>query len=317
NTIINQKDGSVNGKAENSVRDRIAKEQAATKAAAERETTEGMAATTDKDEPYEGWEPVTSPTNTDVDISQYKEEDMPDDIPMPTENAAPASLEDVLELEKQKSEDAPPPTYADKPKSRFERSSLPTHKDAPLKPKPEDENHGITGYDQAHGDTSNEIYNEKVLKSERSAIDRIGKAFNIPASLLKSEVLPIVSRITEDAIRNGYINGNDLILLYETAYRNGGVSTMENYNARSGLRTELRSTRIYVSPEVRADFADYEEFRQSNWGKLRLSTKDGSSVDAVYAELAERYPDMFDKDIINPADQLRIIAGVYEKNITI
>ncbi|MEG0258158.1 MAG: hypothetical protein RR632_07635, partial [Christensenella sp.] len=34
------------------------------------------------------------------------------------------------------------------------------HKDAPLKPKPEDENHGITGYDQAHGDTSNEIYNE-------------------------------------------------------------------------------------------------------------------------------------------------------------
>ncbi|MEG0703575.1 MAG: hypothetical protein RR449_08385, partial [Christensenella sp.] len=315
NTIINQKDGSVNGKAENSVRDRIAKEQAATKAAAERESAEHMAAITDKDEPYEGWEPVMSPTNTDVDISQYKEEDMPDDVPMPTENAAPASLEDVLELEKQKLEDAPPPTYADKPKSRFERSYPPKPKDAPLKPKPEDENHGVIGYDQAHGDTSNEIYNEKVLKSERSAIDRIGKAFNIPASLLKSEILPIVSRITEDAIRNGYINGNDLILLYETAYRNGGVSTMENYNARSGLRAELRSTRIYVSPDVRADFADYEEFRKSNWGKLRLSTKDGSSVDTVYAELAERYPDMFDKDITNPADQLRMIAGVYKKTL--
>ncbi|MEG0785423.1 MAG: hypothetical protein RR389_08375, partial [Christensenella sp.] len=223
------------------------------------------------------------------------------DVPSPTDADAPPR------------KNPPIPTESDTPAAVMEYVPKPWGKDAPPKPDSENENHGIIGYDQAHGDTSNEIYNEKVLKSERSAIGSIGKAFNIPASLLKSEILPIVSRITEDAIRNGYINGNDLILLYETAYRNGGVSTMENYNARSGLRTELRSTRIYVSPDVRADFADYEEFRQSTWGKLRLSTKDGSSVDVVYAELAERYPDMFDKDIINPADQLRMIAGVYKK----
>ncbi|MEG1656093.1 MAG: hypothetical protein RR292_01280, partial [Christensenellaceae bacterium] len=75
--------------------------------------------------------------------------------------------------------DAPPrknppiPTESDTPAAVMEYVPKPWGKDAPPKPDSENENHGIIGYDQAHGDTSNEIYNEKVLKSERSAIGSI------------------------------------------------------------------------------------------------------------------------------------------------
>ena len=81
------------------------------------------------------------------------------------------------------------------------------------------------------------------------------------------------------------------------------------------IKKDLKSMKLYVSDEVKADFGrgaedGYTKFLRSNFGRLRI-VKDitqGVPVDSAYMELSDLYPSYFPDDIINPADQLRKIA---------
>lgn len=82
------------------------------------------------------------------------------------------------------------------------------------------------------------------------------------------------------------------------------------YEEYSELRKELRTRGISIAPEYRADLdGGYAETRKRMMGKLKL-TENGASVDQVYDDLSQRYPELFPEDIYNPADQMNRIIDV-------
>ncbi len=71
----------------------------------------------------------------------------------------------------------------------------------------------------------------------------------------------------------------------------------------------LRGYKIYVSPSIKGDIADYTHFMRKNFGKIIFS-KEGLPVDTAYMELSARYPNFFPSDIVNPSDQLQQMSAV-------
>ncbi len=73
------------------------------------------------------------------------------------------------------------------------------------------------------------------------------------------------------------------------------------------VKNEIKKYRINPSETVVKDIPDFNDFRKSNFGKITFS-KDGSSVDTVYQELCEEYPQYFDRDIYSEAEMLYRIS---------
>lgn len=72
------------------------------------------------------------------------------------------------------------------------------------------------------------------------------------------------------------------------------------------IQRELGGQRMTLDKRFRGELRSvggYNELVRKNIGRLELS-EDGPSVSRVYEFMAEKYPDMFPDDIINPANQL-------------
>lgn len=89
-------------------------------------------------------------------------------------------------------------------------------------------------------------------------------------------------------------------MLAEDALRESAEMDMELYNEYADLRKELRTSTLYVNKKTLNDLAAqdirYNELRQANFGRVKLSQKDGESIDTKYAEWAERFPELFKAD---------------------
>lgn len=89
-------------------------------------------------------------------------------------------------------------------------------------------------------------------------------------------------------------------MLAEDALRESTEMDMELYNEYADLRKELRTSTLRVGRETVNDLLAqdirYNELRQANFGRVKLSQKDGESIDTKYAEWAERFPELFKAD---------------------
>lgn len=86
------------------------------------------------------------------------------------------------------------------------------------------------------------------------------------------------------------------------------VNTNTLYDQYSELRNYLRTTKLDTS-SVKADIADYNDWRKSNMGSLKLGN-DGMQIDTAYQELSGMYPEFFPANIENPSDQLIRIGEI-------
>ncbi len=77
------------------------------------------------------------------------------------------------------------------------------------------------------------------------------------------------------------------------------------------LRDLMRTTKISISEEDAANIPDFKDWKKSQFGRLRIA-KDGMAVDTFYQVLTEKYPELFDRSISHPADQLQAMADVRE-----
>lgn len=86
----------------------------------------------------------------------------------------------------------------------------------------------------------------------------------------------------------------------------------ENYTAYgSDVLKDLRTTKIYVPEDVRKSITDYNAFRKSVFGTLRLSTDSSAMpIDAYYGELNSRWKWLFPEEVTNQADMLVKMADV-------
>ena len=103
-------------------------------------------------------------------------------------------------------------------------------------------------------------------------------------------------------------------LFNEIKARFGEKAWKERNESIADVKQALRNTRLYVSPTIKSDIADYSDFMRRNFGKIRFA-KDGLPVDTAYMELSAEYPDYFPADITNATDQLLKMTEIANMDI--
>ena len=69
------------------------------------------------------------------------------------------------------------------------------------------------------------------------------------------------------------------------------------------VKKKVRSAKIKITDDVKSQITDYEYFRKSNFGKLKLG-KDGTYIDVLWQELSDMYPYYFDSEVTTESDML-------------
>lgn len=149
--------------------------------------------------------------------------------------------------------------------------------------------------------------------NERKTAEKIAQAMDIPKQAKKDRLLPAIRKMTEEIGETGKISQETADAAFEEAYQSGLVVLDDFFKTYKGLRDELRTTRLQISPQDRADIPDFEDFRKSNMGRLQIVSENGIPVDTKYQELRQRYPELFPEDITHPGAQLEAIADVRNK----
>lgn len=118
----------------------------------------------------------------------------------------------------------------------------------------------------------------------------------------------LLKGIIQDYSTGKIATGNDL---YNAIADQFGVQTYEVRNEElMEVKKALRETPIRVPDTVKDGMKGYFEFRQRNFGKLKIGNK-GLEIDDAYMALNEKiHPGYFPADIINPEDQLYHMAEV-------
>lgn len=165
----------------------------------------------------------------------------------------------------------------------------------------------------------------KVLdeKSVRPAMNELVKSI-LQASEQGRGVKKTDNKMVNDCVANAkkiftaYKNSDTELMI--TTSLNAAESMVESlkfiddsmYVYYKDLRDYLKNTPIRVSDTIKSDIADYSAWRKSKFGKIRISDV-GIPVDDVYTELCEKFPEMFDRELSNPTDQLLRMGEAIEE----
>nr|MBR6100729.1 hypothetical protein [bacterium] len=106
------------------------------------------------------------------------------------------------------------------------------------------------------------------------------------------------SNMTKDELVNAdtYNKVKDIVSQYANREYTYFDDTVE------GIKRELKHTKIKVTDDMKNQITDYGYFVRDS--KLMLRRNSGTPVDQVYQEYSEMYPNFFDADVWNEADEL-------------
>lgn len=86
------------------------------------------------------------------------------------------------------------------------------------------------------------------------------------------------------------------------------------YKEYAGLRKYLKDTKLTLTEADAAEITDFNEFRKSLFGKLKISKGEHTNVDQIYSELSSQYPEFFNEaQDTNISDQVQRIADVVNR----
>lgn len=139
-------------------------------------------------------------------------------------------------------------------------------------------------------------------------VNTVGEALSVPKGARREFLTPIAQQVAQEMKQTGTVSKESADKLFETAYRQGVVVDEEYYNTYKELKDELRTTAVTLDRESR-NSAEYKDIRTRYFGSLKM-TNDGTPVDVKYAELAQRYPELFDEELSSPLDQLERLGEV-------
>ncbi|MBQ2897615.1 MAG: hypothetical protein IJE46_04770 [Clostridia bacterium] len=140
----------------------------------------------------------------------------------------------------------------------------------------------------------------------------IGKIFGIPKARLGA-IDGDFDKLAGEYFKNGKISEESKNALFEKVWKEGIIIDDTNKDFAKALRKDLKSSKLYISPDEAHDIPDFGVWRRSQLGNMNLSTINGYPIDSKYSELSQQYPDLFPDDIIAPSDQLLRIAEVMER----
>ena len=151
-------------------------------------------------------------------------------------------------------------------------------------------------YNNEPDTTYNDETVEIKIKSKKDIVNNIKENFNITAKEANALYNKIAGQpdITLEDIAAELSNYSD----FKTEYTDPNVKE---------LKRIIRNTKIDMS-YLKNQITDYNNFRKSNMGKLRLGNT-GTQIDTFYEELSNMYPAYLDPKIITEADQLEALSN--------
>ena len=151
-----------------------------------------------------------------------------------------------------------------------------------------------------------------VDQAVNSAVRQAANAMSIPGKAKREVLKPAVQGMMKEFLQTGRIAQETINKSFEDAYDAGIEEDREFYDTFKHIKVKLLKTGIRVTPEVRAEFADLEQFRRAVRGKILLNNE-GIGIDTLYGELHDEAPGLFPEAIMNPADQLMRMIEVADK----
>lgn len=160
-----------------------------------------------------------------------------------------------------------------------------------------------------------EVYNRMPAKvrasmrrAENALLTGLGRALSVPNAERHGELRDVVHDLELEYLNSGTVSQEVRDELFTRAYDAGVVIDREFYDQYKDVRDYLRTTNIDVGSEVQADIPDFNDFRDSMLGRMKIRTRYGTNIDQVYQDLNERWPELFPDNIIVPSDQLLKMA---------
>ena len=124
---------------------------------------------------------------------------------------------------------------------------------------------------------------------------------------LTSDIQEIYDDIANNTAGNGDIQTR-IRQAARTILDHSAVLSTDTEADYKAIRTYLKDNKLTISEQDRKDIADYDAFRKSLFGTIKMGN-DGLPVDVAYAEMTELFGEgLFPSDITHPADQLEHIA---------
>lgn len=165
----------------------------------------------------------------------------------------------------------------------------------------------VYSYDKLPG-KARAFVDQAVNRTVRQAAN----AMSIPYNEQQRIVKPALQELMKEFLKTGKIAQNAIDRAFDKAYDEGIEVNYEFFHDFKHIRDKLLKTGIRVTPEVRAEFADLEQFRRAVRGKILLNNE-GIGIDTLYGELHDEAPGLFPEAIMNPADQLMRMIEVADK----
>ena len=165
----------------------------------------------------------------------------------------------------------------------------------------------VYSYDKLPG-KARAFVDQAVNRTVRQAAN----AMSIPYNEQQRIVKPALQELMKEFLKTGKIAQNAIDRAFDKAYDEGIEVNYEFFHDFKHIRDKLLKTGIRVTPEVRAEFADLEQFRRAVRGRILLNNE-GIGIDTLYGELHDEAPGLFPEAIMNPADQLMRMIEVADK----
>lgn len=142
-------------------------------------------------------------------------------------------------------------------------------------------------------------------RAENNLVKDLSDKLNVPKFAQREYLNEIAQEISEEYLKTGTVSEETKNELFETAWENGRHIDDEFYNTYKDIKDYLKTQSVTLSETDKADIADWNQFKNSAFGSLRIVNKGGLPVDTAYQELQGMAPELFPPDITHPADQIQ------------
>lgn len=153
-------------------------------------------------------------------------------------------------------------------------------------------------------------------RAEGALVKDLSDKLNVPKFAQKEYLNEIAQEISEEYLKTGTVSEETKNELFETAWENGRHIDDEFYNTYKDIKDYLKTQSVTLSETDKADITDWNQFKNSAFGSLRIVNKGGLPVDTAYQELQGMAPELFPPDITHPADQIQRMLEV-SKSISV
>ena len=153
-------------------------------------------------------------------------------------------------------------------------------------------------------------------RAEGALVKDFSDKLNVPKFAQKEYLNDIAQEISEEYLKTGTVSEETKNKLFETAWENGRHIDDEFYNTYKDIKDYLKTQSVTLSETDKADITDWNQFKNSAFGSLRIVNKGGLPVDTAYQELQGMAPELFPPDITHPADQIQRMLEV-SKSISV